>query len=288
VSGLILLIALAGIVVTRSQLMAAPVSWTKVWAANFSGPAGSAVDQQQWTYATGNGGYGNKEVENMTSSPQNVYVNGSDELDITALLQGGTWTSGRIKSTAAFTPPAVGEMEVTASIWQPDPANGLGYWPAFWLLGQGGWPSHGAIDILEDVNALPAHSAALHCGNLSQRNADGTLGPCHEYVGFTSHLLSCGNCLDGFHTYSVIIDRRNPFDQQIRWYLDGREFFGAAEPEVGAATWAEAINHGFSIIFDLAMGGSYPNATCHCSTPNSVTSSGGTMRIRDVAVYQTG
>ena len=161
-SGLILLIAIAGIVVMRSRSsMAAPLSWSKVWTAKFGGPAGAAVDKQQWTYTTGGGGYGNKEVEDMTSSPQNVHVNGSDELDITALLQGGTWTSGRIKSAAAFAPPAGGELEVTASIWQPDPANGLGYWPAFWLLGQGTWPAHGEIDILEDVNAIDAHSA--HC-----------------------------------------------------------------------------------------------------------------------------
>lgn len=284
--GLALLIAMAGVVVMRSQLMAAPISWTKVWSADFSGPAGAAVDQRQWTYETGSDGFGNGEIENMTSSPQNVDVNGADELDITALLQGGSWTSGRIRSTAAFTPPAGGEMEVTASILQPDPADGLGYWPAFWLLGQGTWPEHGEIDILEDVNGLDDYSGALHCGNLYQHNADGTLGPCREYTGFSSHLRACSDCQHGFHTYSVIIDRRDPYAEQIRWYLDGSEFFGVAEPEIGATTWEEAIDHGFSIIFDLAMGGSYPDSACHCSAPDSATSSAGTMRIRNVAVYQ--
>jgi beta-glucanase (GH16 family) len=286
--GLVLLLGLAGVVVTRSELMAAPVSWTKIWAADLSGPAGSAPAQSQWTYQTGNGKFGNGEIETMTNSPRNVYVNGSDELDITALLTGGAWTSGRIKSATAFTPPAGGEMEVTASIWQPDPVNGLGYWPAFWLLGQGSWPAHGEIDILEDVNALSEHSGAVHCGNLTQHNADGTLGPCHEYSGFTSHLRPCSRCQDGFHTYSVIIDRRDPYVEQIRWYLDGQEFFAVAEPEVGAATWDEAFDHGFSIIFDLAMGGSYPDSVCHCTTPSSATSPGGTLRVRDVAVYEEG
>ena len=183
----------------------------------------------------------------------NVHVNGSDELDITALLQGGTWTSGRIKSAAAFAPPQ-------AVSWRSPRPSGSPIRPTASATGppsgcgQGTWPAHGEIDILEDVNAIDAHSGALHCGNLSQHNADGTLGPCREYIGFTSHLLPCSECQDGFHTYSVIIDRRNPYDQQIRWYLDGGTF-GAAEPEVGAATWAEAIDHGFSIILTSPWAG---------------------------------
>jgi hypothetical protein len=33
-----------------------------------------------------------------------------------------------------FKAPAGGEMEVSASIKQPNPGSGLGYWPAFWML----------------------------------------------------------------------------------------------------------------------------------------------------------
>jgi beta-glucanase (GH16 family) len=269
-------------------MASAAVKWEKVWSADFSGPAGDGVDQAQWLYQTGNDKFGNGEIEAMTSSPQNIHLNGKGELDITALYQNGMWTSGRIKSLAAFTPPVGGEMQVVASIRQPDPGSGLGYWPAFWLLGEGTWPEHGEIDILEDVNALSDHSGAFHCGNLIQRNADGTVGPCHEDTGLSSHLRPCSQCQDGFHTYSVIVDLRNPGDGQIRWYLDGSEFFSVQESQVGAATWDEAIDHGFWIIFDLAMGGSYPDDSCHCSAPDSATSSGGTMSVRSVAVYRTG
>ncbi len=58
------------------------------------------------------------------------------------------------------------------------------------------------------------------------------------------------------HTYSVIIDRRDPSDEHIAWYLDGQPFFSVSEPQVGAQVWADAVDHGFSVIFDLAMGGS--------------------------------
>jgi len=285
---LFLLVATVGIAYTRSQLKAsaASVKWTKVWSADFSGPAGAGVDKAQWLYETGHGKFGNGSIETMTSSPQNVHLSGNDELDITAVHQSGLWTSGRLRSVAAFTPPAGGEMQVVASIQQPDPGNGLGYWPAFWLLGEGIWPEHGEIDILEDVNTLSDHSGAFHCGNLYQKNSDGTLGPCHEYTGLSSRLQPCSQCQDGFHTYSVIVDLSNPDDGQIRWYLDGNEFFSVQETEVGAATWDEAIDHGFWIILDLAMGGSYPDQTCHCSAPDRATSSGGTMRVRNVAVYR--
>ena len=35
-----------------------------------------------------------------------------------------------------------------------------------------------------------------------------------------------------------------------------------SESQVGARVWTQAVDHGFSIIFDLAMGGNYPNGVC--------------------------
>jgi hypothetical protein len=56
-------------------------------------------------------------------------------------------------------------------------------------------------------------------------------------------------------------------------------------PTAGLLSWDEAVNHGFSIILDLAMGGQYPDEQCGCTSPTSHTTSGGTMQVRDVAVY---
>ena len=265
--------------------------WKQVWSDNFNGPAGSSVNTSFWEFNTGQGIFGTGEVETNTSSLANVHLDGHGDLDITVLghgapaSPGSAWTSARIRTKSQFEAPAGGEMMVTASIKQPGPVNPLGYWPGFWMLGPGMWPQDGEIDIMEDVNGLSQEAGTLHCGNLTQRNPDGTFGPCHEGTGVGSGLRPCTGCQQGFHTYTAIVDRRDASNQQIRWYLDGREFFSISESRVGQAVWTAAVDHGFSILLDVAVGGSYPNIQCGCTAPDSQTSSQGTMVVRYVDVY---
>jgi beta-glucanase (GH16 family) len=260
--------------------------WTQVWSDTFGGAAGTGVDRSLWKYNTGTGVFGTGEIETMTDSPSNVHLDGHGNLDVTALGHGRSWTSGRIQTISSdFGAPAGGEMAVTASIRQPNPAVGLGYWPAFWMLGPGDWPGTGEIDILEDVNALNERAGTFHCGNLTDSNPDGTLGPCHEFTGLSSGLQRCSGCQTGFHRYTVVVDRRDPAAEQIRWYFDGRQFFQVNEDQVDQATWDAAVHHGYSIIFDLAIGGGFPDGVCQCTSPSDQTTSGGTMKVRYVSVY---
>jgi hypothetical protein len=260
--------------------------WANIWTDSFNGAAGSGVDTSAWKYNTGTGIFGTGEIETMTNSPSNVHLDGQGNLDITALGHGQSWTSGRIQTISSdFGAPAGGEMAVTASIRQPNPAVGLGYWPAFCMLGPGDWPGTGEIDILEDVNALSEHSGTFHCGNLTQPNPDWSLGPCHEFTGISSGLLTCPGCQTGFHTYMVIVDRTNTSAEQIRWYIDGRQFFQVNQDQVDQATWTAAVDHGYSIIFDLAIGGGFPDGVCQCTSPSDQTTSGGTMTVGYVSVY---
>lgn len=268
-----------------------PINWTPVWSDNFAGSAGSAPSSANWIEDTGTsapGGpanWGTGEVETMSNSTSNVYLDGNNHLNITAINTNGSWTSGRIETQRSdFAAPAGGMLEITASLKQPNPTNGVGYWPAFWTLGAGDrtggtWPAVGETDIMEDVNARNEEAATLHCGI-----APG--GPCNEYNGFGSGLATCTGCQTGYHTYSEIIDRTLS-DEQIRFYLDGRQIWIVRESQIGVSTWQAAIDHGFFIIFDLAIGGSFPNAVCNCTSPTSSTSSGGTLSIASVAVYQT-
>ncbi len=261
---------------------APPSGWSTVFSDDFSGGAGSGPSGQ-WMYDTGPGSsFGTGEIETMTNSSSNVHLDGSGHLDITALNNGGNWTSGRIQTTSANVgAPAGGKLEVTASIQQPNPGNGSGYWPAFWMLGPGQWPENGEIDIMEDVNALSEVAGTIHCGTDPG-------GPCNESNGIGSGLRACSGCQTGYHTYSMILDRTNASDESITFYLDGTQYFSVSESQVGTSTWQAAYDHNLSIIFDLAMGGGFPNGVCGCTTPSGSTSSGGTMSVGYVAAYTTG
>jgi len=290
-AGLSAVTILSGVGCSSSAAPKPTPQWKQVWADNFDGPANSSISTRYWNFNTGRGIFGTGEIETMTSSLYNAHLDGQGNLDLIVLghgaagSSGAAWTSARVRTKSQFTAPAGGEMMVTASIKQPGPANPVGYWPGFWMLGPGPWPRTGEIDIMENVNGLAKTSGTLHCGNLTQRNSDGTFGPCHETAGRGSGLHTCAGCQQGFHTYTVIIDRRDPSAQQIRWSLDGREFFSLNESQVGQAAWTAAVDHGFSILLNVAVGGSYPSSQCQCTAPSSQTSSQGTMIVRYVKVF---
>src|SRR6266566_4877117 len=154
----------SGAVAAPSAVPAPPAGWTTVFSDDFNGAAGSAPSGT-WVHDTGTGVFGTGEIETMTNSTANTHLDGNGDMQITALGSGNSWTSGRIHTNGAIVgAPAGGELMVQASIQQPNPGNGLGYWPAFWMLGQGQWPENGEIDILENVNALNDHSGTIHCG----------------------------------------------------------------------------------------------------------------------------
>ena len=255
--------------------------WTTVFDDNFAGPAQTAPNLYNWTYDTGPGyDFGGGQVETMTNSPQNVSLDGHGHLDITASDADGAWTSGRIQTAPDVGAPPGGELEVTASIEQPDPADGAGYWPAFWLLGPGQWPENGEIDILESVDALSQNGSAVHCGTDPG-------GPCNEPSGIGSGLKACTGCQTGYHTYTMVLNRTNPADESITFYLDGAQYFTVDESQIGSSAWAAAYDHNMSVILDLAVGGSYPDDLCDCSSPTPTTTSGGAMSVAYVAAYET-
>ncbi len=260
---------------------APPSGWSTQFSDDFNGSSGSGPSSS-WMYDTGAGSsFGTGEIETMTNSSSNVHLDGNGDLDITALGSNQSWTSGRIQTTSAnVSAPSGGELEVTASIEQPNASNGLGYWPAFWMLGPGQWPENGEIDIMEDVNELSELSGTIHCGTDPG-------GPCNEPDGIGSGLVGCGGCQTGYHTYTMILNRTNTSNESITFYLDGNQYFSVSESQVGTSTWQAAYDHSMSIIFDLAMGGAYPNGVCNCTSPSSSTTSGGTMSVAYVAAYTT-
>ena len=258
-----------------------PAGFTRVFLDNFGGPKGAPPSAQNWLYDIGTD-WGNHQVEQDTNSTTNIYLDGQGDLVIQANKVNGKWTSGRIESTRGdFIAPPGGKLEMTASLQQPDVPDAMGYWPAFWALGSpmrtgGQWPAIGELDMIEDVNGLNEATQTLH---YSSGGPHTPLAACPD---------TGTSCQTGFHTYTVIIDRANPSAESLQYLIDGRLEGTFTEAQVGVAPWRAAIDHGFFMLLDLAMGGAFPDGSCHCTTPTASTTSGGAMKVAYVAVYEQG
>ncbi|MFD4623689.1 glycoside hydrolase family 16 protein [Streptomyces sp. NPDC058475] len=246
-----------------------PSGWSQVFLDDFNGAAGSGVNTANWQYTTGTSypggpaGFGTGEVETMTSSTNNVSLDGAGNLRITPRRDAaGTWTSGRIETNRSdFQPPAGGKLRVEARLQMPNVtgAAAKGYWPAFWMLGAPyrgnwwNWPGIGELDIMENVQGINNEWATMHCGTSPG-------GPCNEKSGIGGQQVCAGTtCQGGFHTYAVEWDKSTS-PEEMRFYLDGVNFHTVRQNQVDATTWTNATNHGYFIILNVAMGGEFPAA----------------------------
>jgi carbohydrate binding protein with CBM6 domain len=272
-----------------------PAGMTTVFSDDFTGAANTGLNRSNWLYDIGTsypGGaanWGTGEVETMTDSTQNVYQDGGGNLVIKPIRDSsGHWTSGRVETQRTdFAAPAGGKVRMEARIQQPNVsgAAAAGYWPAFWALGAAArpvgatnWPSIGEWDIMEDINGRSSVFSTLHCGAPSG-------GVCNETTGLGSGEHACGGCQTGFHTYAVEYDR-SVSPEQMRFYLDGSNYFTLNSNQIDATTWNNATHHGMFMILNVAMGGGFPAA--FGGGPTAATQSGVPMLVDYVAVYQSG
>jgi exo-beta-1,3-glucanase (GH17 family) len=268
-----------------------PGNWTPVWSDTFDGAANATPSTTNWQLRTGTqypGGaahWGTGSVE--TAATANVTLDGAGRLSIKAVKDGaGNWTSGRLETKRDDFTAAPGEqVKFSAVLKQPDVANALGYWPGFRATGAAyrtafdNWPTVGETDIMTDVNGRNQLANTLHCGT-----APG--GACNEYDGRTSGFATCDGCQTGYHEYTQVIDRTTS-DEEIRFYLDGRQTWRVLESQVGVTAWNAALHHGFYLRLDLAVGGSLPNAVAGKDTPTADTTSGGVLSVDSISVAKT-
>ncbi|NEA52709.1 acyltransferase family protein [Streptomyces sp. SID13666] len=268
--------------------------WTQLLRDDFDGPAGSRPSAAKWQYDLGTcypgcpaAQWGTGEIETMTDSTDNVRLDGKGSLEIVPRLRNGRWSSGRIESKRSdYAPPPGGVLRIEASIALPDVTGpaAAGYWPAFWTLGSGlrngytGWPAIGELDVMENVNGRDSVFGTMHCGTLEG-------GPCKEPQGLGSGDRSCPDCRTGFHSYAVEVDL-TAGAEQVRWYLDGREYHKVTAAQMDPRTWDDAVHHGLFLILNVAVGGNLPAALGAPAGPT--TEPGHPMRVQYVAVSARG
>lgn len=293
-------VATAGLALNNAAAQEQPEAsqaWDLVWSDEFNGSAGQQPSTANWIYDIGHGypggpaNWGTGEIAYHTDDPANVSMDGAGNLEITALRDGnGQWTAARLETVRAdFKPPADGTLRIEGRLQLPQVTGeaALGYWPAFWALGEPfrgnywNWPGVGEFDVMENVNGQSTVHAVLHCGV-----APG--GPCNEFNGLGDTTECGGSCHDGFHTYSFEWDESGA-SGQLRWYADGQLFHTVNEGDLPADTWAQMTDHaGYFILLNLAMGGAFPDGVAGHATPTGATQPGHSMLVDYVRVYTAG
>jgi beta-glucanase (GH16 family) len=241
---------------------AAPAPGPLVWADEFNGSAGSAVDQSKWRFDIGGSGWGNNEQEYYTNSTRNAAMDGAGNLAITARRENpsnyqchyGTcqYTSARLLTAATFT-RAYGRFEARMKL-----PRGQGIWPAFWMLGNDigsvGWPNSGELDIMENIGREPS---TVH----------GTIhGPGYSgAAGIGAPYSIAGAFADAFHTFAV-----DWSPNLIIWYVDGVEYQRRTPASLNGNRWV--FDHPFFMIMNVAVGGYWPGYPDGSSTfPQTLT-----------------
>lgn len=269
--------------------------WQRVFADDFDGAAGQRPDPTRWRLDLGHGypdgpqHWGTHEVQRYTDDPANVGLDGHGHLRITPRRDAaGEWTSARIETLRDdFRAPEGGVLRLEARLRMPQVGGdaALGYWPAFWALGEsfrrlGNWPQAGEFDIMENVNGLNLVWGTLHCGVIPG-------GPCDEPNGIGQHATCEGStCRGGFHTYAFEWDR-SVAPEALRWYLDGKLYGVVTRDRLPPATWQEiAGGRGYFLLLDVAMGGDFAYAISGGrDTPVPATEPGHPMVVDYVAAW---
>ena len=258
-------------------------SGTLVWSDEFSNSTKSnqQPDPTVWTYDTGNGGFGNGELENYcawgSASPPcdpanpNAFIGTDGYLHIVAEQPTpGVYTSARMKTEGLFS-LQYGRLE--ARIWVPE---GQGFWPAFWTLGNNittaNWPACGEQDIMERVDAALTpdwNEGSVHGTGFTGKTGLGTI-----------YHFPAGQTAAGWHTYGMIWKQGS-----VAYYVDdpSSHYVTYTNPAsltgLAGAIWPFDSGNSAFVILNLAVGGNWPG------NPSATTVFPASMLVDYVRVY---
>ncbi len=236
-----------------------------IWSDEFDG---NTLNEDNWSYQQGGGGFGNNELQYYTNRAENIRVQGGC-LEIEARKEtydNREYTSARIltKDKQQF---RYGRIEARISL----PA-GKGTWPAFWMLGNGSWPKNGEIDIMEHVGSQPTMiSHAVHTNN--KNGLRGNNWSSRYYLD---------NVEGEFHVYAIEWAPNVEYGHdQIRFYVDNvhTATVSSQYDYEDKDSWPFYNNQ--YIILNLALGGTMGGTIDDAIFANKIV-----MKVDYVRVYQ--
>ncbi|MCE7058933.1 family 16 glycosylhydrolase [Dyadobacter sp. CY343] len=200
-------------------------------------------DAAKWSYALGDHGWGNNELQNYTDEIGNAKVE-NGHLIITAIKEKSgkaEYSSARLvsKGKGDF---LYGKIEVKAKL----PA-GRGTWPAIWMLysennyGNKSWPDNGEIDIMEHVGF---DQNRVH-GNVHTKAFN------HVIKTNKGNSTIVEKASEEFHLYAC---EWTP--ESVTILVDGKPYF--TFPKESGYKWAEwPFDKPFHLILNIAVGGNW-------------------------------
>ncbi len=220
--------------------------YTLLWNDEFDG---DALDESNWSYDPHEPGWTNNELQEYTTSTDNVFVR-DGKLVLKAIKTQDAngndyYTSGKIKgqNKKDF---MYGKIVASAKV-----PEGQGLWPAIWMMPTdesyyGQWPKCGEIDIMEALgNQTHIAYGTVHYGE-----------PHAEQQGI--YTLEGDSFSDSFHEFSVEWE-----PGEMRWYIDGNlyhtanDWFTAVDGE-DEKEYPAPFNQTFFVQLNLAVGGNWP------------------------------
>ncbi len=198
-------------------------------------------DSEKWSYKEGGNGWGNNELQYYTKNrKENAYV-ADGNLVITAHKEPfhtNHYTSARLvtKNKGDW---KYGKIAVRAKL-----PEGLGTWPAIWMLPtldrRLDWPKDGEIDIMEHVG----YNQGMIYGTIHTKKYNHMIGT------QKSDSILVNDAHTAFHVYAITWDK-----DQITWSVDDEEYLTLKKGNEGENGWP--FDKEFHLILNLAVGGNW-------------------------------
>jgi len=224
---------------TRPKSTTSTITPATYWEADFSSSASVSTN---FAHETGDGGWGNNELENYTDNSTNSFHSSNDELVLRALVNSKNADNKTRYTSARLTSHQRLEKRrgyVEATITAP---SAKGIWPAFWLLPADPfkWPEDGEVDIFEAWNGEAMNHSCLHWGHFN--------GPDSQKHRVTEHPI---HDMRATHSYGFAWEQPEGEGEGGRcvWYIDGKSVMKAQKP-AGTRRFED-----WRIILNVAIGG---------------------------------